>query len=177
MRYFFILANGHLINNVSFSPRATPYQRKDNIFKWFFHLYYRKMLGGGLLNLLLGIKINWILTWNCHYMNEYLLRKIDAYSHYCWCIFLYTKIEKEVTRETETDRNKSLYQALRVFHTWSSWWYSIEVWITASLLRSPELFSVFWPILTMLKPWWPSFLLWFLILPVPFPNMCSKRNN
>ena len=39
---------------------------------------------------------------------------------------------------------------LKVFHTGVSWWSFTVVWITASFLRSPGLFSVFWPISTML---------------------------
>ena len=29
---------------------------------------------------------------------------------------------------------------------YTSWWSSTEVWVTASLLKSPGLFSVFWPV-------------------------------
>ena len=38
----------------------------------------------------------------------------------------------------------------RVFHTSVSWWFFIRVLLIASLLNSPGLFSVFWPISTML---------------------------
>ena len=34
---------------------------------------------------------------------------------------------------------------LRVFHISVSWWSFIVVWVTASFLKSPGLFSVFWP--------------------------------
>ena len=34
---------------------------------------------------------------------------------------------------------------LRVFHIGVSWWSFTEVWVTASILKSPGLFSVFWP--------------------------------
>ena len=34
---------------------------------------------------------------------------------------------------------------IRVFHISISWWSFTEVWVTASLLKSPGLFSVFWP--------------------------------
>ena len=37
----------------------------------------------------------------------------------------------------------------RVFRTRISWWSFTGVWVTASLLKPPGLFSVFWPILTM----------------------------
>ena len=42
------------------------------------------------------------------------------------------------------------YYSLRVFHIIVSWWYFTGVWLTASLLQSPELFPVFWPISVML---------------------------
>ena len=38
----------------------------------------------------------------------------------------------------------------RDFHTSVSCWSSTRVWATASLLRSPGFFSIFWPISTML---------------------------
>ena len=38
------------------------------------------------------------------------------------------------------------YYSLKVFHISVSWWSSTGVWVTASLLKSPGLFSVFWPI-------------------------------
>ena len=34
---------------------------------------------------------------------------------------------------------------IRVFHISVSWWFFTGVWVTASLLKSPGLFSVFWP--------------------------------
>ena len=39
----------------------------------------------------------------------------------------------------------------RVFHTSVSWWFSIGVWVTASLLKSPGLWSILWPLLIMLS--------------------------
>ena len=35
----------------------------------------------------------------------------------------------------------------RVFHISISWWFFTGVWVTVSLLKSPELCSVFWPLL------------------------------
>ena len=35
--------------------------------------------------------------------------------------------------------------SFRVFHISTSWWFFTGVWVTASLLKSPGLFSVFWP--------------------------------
>ena len=42
------------------------------------------------------------------------------------------------------------YYSLRVFHTSVTWRSFTGFWVTASLLRSSGLFSVFWPISTML---------------------------
>ena len=39
----------------------------------------------------------------------------------------------------------------RVFHISISWWFFTGVWVTASLLKSPELVSVFWPSSAMLS--------------------------
>ena len=38
---------------------------------------------------------------------------------------------------------------LRVFHTSNSWWFLTGIWATTSLLKSPGIFSVFWPISNM----------------------------
>ena len=43
-----------------------------------------------------------------------------------------------------------LYYSLGVLFICVSRWSFTRVWVTAGFLRSPELFSVFWPILTML---------------------------
>ena len=37
------------------------------------------------------------------------------------------------------------YLLLWVFHISVSWWFFTGVWVTESLLKSPGLFSVFWP--------------------------------
>ena len=42
------------------------------------------------------------------------------------------------------------FTLLRVFHISLSWWFLTGVWVTENLLKSPGLFSVFWPISTML---------------------------
>ena len=44
-------------------------------------------------------------------------------------------------------------------------------WLTASLLKSPELFSVFWPILVMLYFGWSRFVLRFSTFLAPFPSL------
>ena len=36
------------------------------------------------------------------------------------------------------------YLLIRVFHISVSWWFFTGVWVTASLLKSPRLFSLFW---------------------------------
>ena len=41
-------------------------------------------------------------------------------------------------------RVSSYFFSLRVFHISVSWWFSTGDWVTASLLKSPGLFSAFW---------------------------------
>ena len=63
----------------------------------------------------------------------------------------------------------SFFHSIWILFISFSWWYFTWVWVTASLLRSPGLFSVFWLILTML--YFPCSLsvLRFLTLSVLFP--------
>ena len=58
---------------------------------------------------------------------------------------------------------------LRVFHISINWLPFTGVWVTASLLKSPGLFSVFWPISTLLSFGWSLLVFLFPILSVPFP--------
>ena len=51
--------------------------------------------------------------------------------------------------------------SLWVFHTSVNWWFFTGVWVTASLLRSPGLFLVFWPTSTMLLFRWSLLVLRF----------------
>ena len=56
-----------------------------------------------------------------------------------------------------------------VFRASVSWWVLTGVWMTASLLKSPGLFSVFWSILIMLLfEWFPHVFL-FPGPPIPIP--------
>ena len=43
------------------------------------------------------------------------------------------------------------YYSSRVFRISVSWWFFTGVWVTASLLKSPGLVSVFWPSLARLS--------------------------
>ena len=56
-----------------------------------------------------------------------------------------------------------------VFHPIVNWWSSARVWVTASLLKSPGLFSVFWPILIMLLFGWSLLVFLFPIPPASLP--------
>ena len=49
-------------------------------------------------------------------------------------------------------------------------WFLTGFWVTAIIFKSPELFSVFWPILTVLSFGWSQLLFLFPILPVLFPS-------
>ena len=48
-----------------------------------------------------------------------------------------------------------------------SWWFTTEVWVTENLLKSPGLFSEFWPISIMLSFKWSPLVLLFPIPLVP----------
>ena len=63
------------------------------------------------------------------------------------------------------------FTLLRVFHTSVCWWFSTIVWVTASLLNSPELYSVFCPNLTRLKFGWCPIVILFPYPLVPLPNI------
>ena len=47
-----------------------------------------------------------------------------------------------------------IIHTFRVFHISVSWWFFTGVWVTTSLLKSPGLFSVFWPSSIMLSFGW-----------------------
>ena len=59
-----------------------------------------------------------------------------------WCF--------RVTHEYSQPSYTLLFYSLRFSYSNVSWWSFTEVWVTASLLKSPELFWVSWPILTMM---------------------------
>ena len=71
------------------------------------------------------------------------------------------------------------YYSLRVFHISVSWLSFTGVWVTASLFKSPGLFSVFWPIsIIQLFQWSPLVLLFpsTLSLYHSFDD-CTKSTN
>ena len=51
-------------------------------------------------------------------------------------------------------------------------WSSTRVWVTASLIKSPEIFSVFWLVLIILSFWWSPLVLLFPNPPVPLSIPC-----
>ena len=57
-----------------------------------------------------------------------------------------------------------MYYLLRVFHIRFSWWSFTEVWVTASLLKSPGLFSVFWSFSIMLLFGWSPLVIIITIM-------------
>ena len=73
-----------------------------------------------------------------------------------------------------------LYHFLRVFHITINWWSFAGVWATASLIKSPGHFSVFWPTLTMLSFRWSPLIRWLPTLSSPTYEAfvdCSKCTN
>ena len=55
------------------------------------------------------------------------------------------------------DDDDDCYLLIRVFHISDSWWSFTGDWVTANLLVSPGLFSVFWPSSIMLLFGWSPF--------------------
>ena len=62
-----------------------------------------------------------------------------------------------------------IFTALSVFHTNVSWWLLTVLWVRGSLLKTPGLFSVFWPTLVMVLSGWSLLVLVFPRFPVPLP--------
>ena len=60
-----------------------------------------------------------------------------------------------------------------LLHISSNISFAIEVWVTASLLSSPGLFSVFWPISVMLWSGSSRFFLWFSVFPKSLVTVSS----
>ena len=56
---------------------------------------------------------------------------------------------------------------IRVFHISVSWWSFTGVWVTASLLKSPGLFSEFWPLSVLLQFGWSPLVRQLPNPPVP----------
>ena len=59
------------------------------------------------------------------------------------------------------------YSLIRTFRISISRWFFTGVWVTASLLKSPGLFSVFWPFSIMLSFGWSPPIHQLLCPPVP----------
>ena len=59
------------------------------------------------------------------------------------------------------------YSLIRVFHISVRWWCFTGVWVTASLLKSPGLFSVFWPFSIILSFRWSPLVRQLPSPPVP----------
>ena len=63
------------------------------------------------------------------------------------------------------------YFLIRVFHISVGWWYFTRDWVTKSLLKSPGLFSVFWPFSIMLFFGWSPLGHQLPNLPGPLINL------
>ena len=60
--------------------------------------------------------------------------------------------------------------SFRVLHICVSWWFIRGVWVKVSLLKSPGLFSVFWPLTIMLSFGWSPLVCQLPNPPSPFNN-------
>ena len=86
-----------------------------------------------------------------------LMWYIYTYTHKCLCLVL-TYICFVDFRIFPSTINivVIINYSLSVFHISLSWWSFTGVWVTASLLKSPGLFSVFWLFTIMLSFGWSS---------------------
>ena len=84
---------------------------------------------------------------------------------FCWVltIFGFNIIIMIITNNNNDNNNNSYYYYyyyyyyytfIRAFYISVSRWFFIGVWVTASLLKSPGLFLVFWPFSIMLSFGW-----------------------
>ena len=93
--------------------------------------------------------------------------KVDSFADFLLFFFFFlNNIRSRLLAEIRlsvciSKSHRSLCVSLWVFLPNGNWWAFTEVWMIASLLRSPELFLVFSSILKMLRF---QFFLWF---PVP----------
>ena len=94
----------------------------------------------------------WLLNHNFYLTDEIPIETFFFFvflSESCWLLYYILKINFFPTGHSPSDlKLQSLL--LRVFHISVNWWFSAGVWVIASLLMSWGLFSVFWPISTML---------------------------
>ena len=51
----------------------------------------------------------------------------------------------DISNFQKKNSNFIIFYFLRVFHISFSWWFFTGVWVKSSFLKSPGLFSVFWP--------------------------------
>ena len=111
--------------------------KRASVCLWFFlHLVVQ------LLPLFILFRSHYLLgTWNmpnsipisCLYIVIVCIRVSNSFSFYYYYYY---------------------YSLIRAFHISDSRWFFTEVWMTASLLKSPGLFLVFWQFSTMLSFGW-----------------------
>ena len=79
--------------------------------------------------------------------------------------------EFDLQYERWCEKHARSNNSLRVFYSSFCCWSFIGVWLTVNLLKSPEVFSLFWPILTMQRFGWFLLVLQFLTLPTTLPSL------
>ena len=95
------------------------------------------------------ITIGIIVTFMFHRFFFQFPRKVEAFI----LLFTFFQFYSVVSRDSNADNFANsiiIIYFSRVFHISISWWFFTGVWVTASLLKSPGLVSVFWPISIML---------------------------
>ena len=105
------------------------------------HLRHKFIFCFTLLVRVFGTVLNtqWLWAWPlaycysvCLFMKELFFTLSYFNLFFCWSFYYH-------------------FTLLRVFHTSVSWWLFAGVWVTASLLKSLGLFSVFWSILIIVS--------------------------
>ena len=93
---------------------------------------------------------------SCHLFSGNILICFLLLTHFSFCSINFIFLKKFSTTTTSiTTKTKIIiiiiiFTLLRVFHTRFSWWVLSKVWVIASLLKSPGLFSVLWSITIMM---------------------------
>ena len=93
----------------------------------------------------------------------------NQYFLFVHCCLLFKARTNEKKRDL--DKYYYYYYYFRVFHISVSWCSFTGDWVTPSLIKSPGLFSVFWPFSIMLLFWWSPLGRQLPSLPGPLINL------
>ena len=139
-----------------------------------------------------NLDVSYLWTVNCHLaiilfyiislLTSFPVRPLDRVTRlpFAICYLEMLCLTKHHFQSIWKRRNNSAcIIIIESFHNNISWWFSTRVGVTTSLLKFPELFSEFWPILMILMFRQSSLVLSFSNLPVLLPIHweCTDRTN